>query len=151
MIRATRLFLIVAVVGTLATSCKSKQKVTEITGADKPATTVTNTATRTTTPTTVNDQPEVYRNESFKLADGETNAAAMGKKFHVVVGSFSIQNNAIGLKNTLVNEGNPSLIVVNEKGMFRVLLASFDEYAQARTKINEIKGRFADAWVLVQK
>lgn len=149
MMRAIRLFIIVAVVGTLATSCKSKQKVTEITGADKPATTVA-----TTTPTrveTTSDQSEVYRNETFKLADGETNAAAMGKKFHVVVGSFSIQNNAIGLKNTLVNEGNPSLIVVNEKGMFRVLLASFDEYAQARARINEVKGRFADAWVLVQK
>jgi hypothetical protein len=35
--------------------------------------------------------------------------------------------------------------------MFRVLIASFNEYTQARERINQINTRFPDAWVLVQK
>jgi hypothetical protein len=42
-------------------------------------------------------------------------------------------------------------MVINEQGMFRVLIASFDAYAQARARINQINSRFPDAWVLVQK
>ena len=85
------------------------------------------------------------------MADGETNTAAFNKKYHVVVGSFGVQNNAKNLQRTLNSEGNNALIVVNEQGMFRVLLASYDEYAQARSRIDQIKGRFPDAWVLRQK
>jgi cell division protein FtsN len=67
------------------------------------------------------------------------------------VGSFKSQTNAKGLQSTLLSEGNKAIIVINEQGWYRVLIASYNEYAQARTKINQIKTRFADAWVLVQK
>ena len=43
------------------------------------------------------------------------------------------------------------IIVINEKGMYRVLLISCDEYLQAKSKINNISDKFPDAWVLVQK
>lgn len=68
-----------------------------------------------------------------------------------MVGSFKSQTNAKGLQSTLLSEGNQAIIVINEQGWYRVLIASFNEYSQARSKINQIKTRFADAWVLVQK
>lgn len=138
------------------TACKSKQKVAEIKGADIPATTTTTTPTPTvttpvvnTTPEVVSSEAEVTRNETFSLSDGD--AAALKFRYHVVVGSFKSQTNAKGLQSTLLSEGNKAIIVINEQGWYRVLIASYNEYAQARTKINQIKTRFADAWVLVQK
>ena len=146
------MLLMAAIVLTGSTSCKSKQKVTEISGANVEATAKTNTAAATASTTaTAATETEKTRNEKFSLAEGETNIAAFNSKYHVVVGSFSIQQNAKNLQRTLNSEGNNALVVVNEQGMFRVLIASFNEYTQARERINQINTRFPDAWVLVQK
>ena len=146
------MFLMAAIVLTGSTSCKSKQKVTEISGANIEAAAKTNTAAATASTTaTAATETEKTRNEKFSLAEGETNIAAFNSKYHVVVGSFSIQQNAKNLQRTLNSEGNNALVVVNEQGMFRVLIASFNEYTQARERINQINTRFPDAWVLVQK
>ncbi len=149
--KTIRFFLVAAIVALTASACKSKQKVAEIpTGANIEATAPTTVVNPVTTPSApVVSEPEVTRNESFKLTDGDQNALRF--KYHVVVGSFSKQTNAKGLQSTLNSEGNNAIIVVNEQGMFRVLIASFNEYSQARTRINQIKSRFPDAWVLVQK
>ena len=144
------LLLMSAVILAGATSCKSKQKVVNISGSDIEATEkkVENQ------PVVVTEQVEsngTTRGEKFNMADGETNSAAFNRKFHVVVGSFGVQSNAKNLQRTLNSEGNSSIVVVNEQGMFRVLIASYDEYAQARARINQISNRFPDAWVLIQK
>lgn len=146
------MFLMAAIVLAGSTSCKSKQKVTEISGANVEATAKTNTAAATASTTaTAATETEKTRNEKFSMAEGETNTAAFNSKYHVVVGSFSIQQNAKNLQRSLNSEGNNALVVVNEQGMFRVLIASFNEYTQARERINQINTRFPDAWVLVQK
>lgn len=142
------LLLISAVILAGATSCKSKQKVVNISGADIEA-----TDTRTAQPVVEEsiESNERTIDERFSMAEGETNTNAFYKKFHVVVGSFSIQSNAKNLQRTLNSEGNNAIIVVNEQGMFRVLIASYDDYSQARNKISQINNRFQDAWVLRQK
>jgi cell division protein FtsN len=149
--KTIQLILVVAVVLFATSACKSKQKITEIpAGAKKTA-----TAPKPVTPAPVVaapvkvSEPEVVRNENFSLVDGEKDALKF--KYHVVVGSFTKQVNAQGLQKTLNSEGNKALIVINEKGMYRVLIASFNDYNQAHVKIKEIANRFADAWVLVQK
>jgi len=152
--KTIRFFLALAIVAMTGTACKSKQKIAEIKGADIPATTTTTTPTVTTpvvntTPEVVSSEAEVTRNETFSLSDGD--AAALKFRYHVVVGSFKSQTNAKGLQSTLLSEGNQAIIVINGQGWYRVLIASFNEYSQARSKINQIKTRFADAWVLVQK
>ncbi len=75
----------------------------------------------------------------------------MNKKYHVQVGAFGNHTNAINLRNKLVSEGNNALVVENENGMLRVIIASFDEYKDARAKIDQIRATYPDAWVLVQK
>lgn len=143
--------LMTAVIVAGTTSCKSKQKVTEISGANVEATAKTNTQGTVAATTTTTEEVEKTRNEKFSLAEGETNSAAFNNKYHVVVGSFSIQQNAKNLQRTLNSEGNSAIVVVNEQGMYRVLIASFNEYSQARERINQINTRFPDSWVLVQK
>jgi len=150
MMKTMKFILALAVVMVATSACKTKQKVTEIpagakitAAAPKPsplASTVTKPEVK---------EPEVVRNENFSLVDGEKDA--LKYKYHVVVGSFTKQPNAQGLQKTLNAEGNKAIIVINEKGMYRVLIASFNDYVQAHVKIKEISNRFADAWVLVQK
>lgn len=136
-------------------SCKTKQNIAKIPGAKIPAPANTVAPTPNTTESgvsqTVPAEPEVTRNENFKLADGESNTDALNYKYHVVVGSFGKQSNAKGLQSTLNSEGNHAVIVVNERGMFRVLINSYNDYNQAHARIRELSSRFPDAWVLVQK
>ena len=129
-----------------APSCKSKQQITDISGGQTQATAMT-------TQPAVADKPtlEITRNESFTLAAGEANTDVLSYKYHVVVGSFKSQSNAKGLQSSLNAEGNKAVVVVNETGMFRVLLASYNEYSQARARITQVSNRFPDSWVLVQK
>ena len=149
------ILLVSAVLISGVTSCKSKQKVVEISGSKIEAKQqTTETAVEKRTSTTIADATpveEVTRNEKFSLAEGETNTAGFNSKYHVVVGSFTSKQNAKNLQSTLSKEGNSAFVVVNEKGMFRVIVASFNEYYQAKNRIGEISGRFPDAWVLIQK
>lgn len=156
--KAIKLFMVLGLVLLATSSCKTKQKIAEIPGANAEATKSVVVTQPTVSENTVSDNTyssdsgaEVTRNENFNLAEGELNSGALKYKYHVVVGSFSKQTNARGLQNTLNTEGNSAIVVVNENGMFRVLIASYNQYVEARAKINEIKTRFPDAWVLVKK
>ncbi|MHB9056072.1 MAG: SPOR domain-containing protein [Paludibacteraceae bacterium] len=145
------LFLLSVIILNGATSCKSKQKVVNISGSEIQATEKTTTQQQPVAVAQENESNTRTINEKFNMADGETNTAAFYKKFHVVVGSFGKQENAKNLQRTLNSEGNNAIVVVNEQGMYRVLIASYDEYTQAHERINQIKTRFPDAWVLMQK
>lgn len=154
--KTIRLIVALAIVMMATSACKTKQKIAEIpAGANIEAKSTPKVVE--TTPVVkeavvkevVSNEPEVTRNENFSLVDGES--ASMNYKYHVVVGSFSKQENAKGLKTTLKAEGNNALIVVNEKGMYRVLIASFNDYKEAHARIKQISTRFPDAWVLVKK
>lgn len=148
--RTIRLIIALAVVMTAFSACKTKQKIAEVpAGANVEATSPQKVVAPPSVPQNVVNEKEVTRNENFSFVDGEKDA--LNYKYHVVVGSFSKQANAQGLQRTLTAEGNKALIVVNEKGMYRVLIASFNDYNQAHARIKQIAERFADAWVLVQK
>ena len=161
--KTIRLTLALAVVMLATSSCKTKQKIAEIpAGANVEATApkpVVTTPTQAPAPVVAPpaenkyaaNENEVTRNENFSLAEGETNTDALKYKYHVVVGSFTKQANAKGLQSTLNKEGHKAVVVVNEKGMFRVLMTSVNDYKQAHAFIKNVATRFPDAWVLVQK
>lgn len=131
----------------LLSSCKSKQRVVQITGADIEAIEDAQEPSMAEKDYSIDSERTI--DEKFSLSEGSQDT--FYKTYHVVVGSFSIQKNAKNLKNTLEKEGNTPLLVVNETGMYRVLIASYDTYDEAKAKIAQIKNRFADAWVLRQK
>lgn len=91
---------------------------------------------------------EITRSEKFTLVPGQGNVVL--KNYHVVVGSFGKEANAQNLQKQLQPDYHP-IVVVNERGMYRVLLESYDTYAEAKAKIAEIADMFPDAWCLVQK
>ena len=80
------------------------------------------------------------RTEKINVADGED--ASRLKKYSVVVGSF---------KNK-TNDGYNAVLGENEQGMLRVIVASFDNKADAAASRDAIKAKYApnfqDAWLL---
>lgn len=74
------------------------------------------------------------------------------KQFSVVVGSFMNKTNALSLKQRMEDAGYNVVIAQNEKGMYRVIVATFDNKADAAEARDQIKRKFSpnfqDAWIL---
>ena len=93
-------------------------------------------------------EKEVTRAEKFEVVEGQTNVVL--KKYHVVIGSFGNKDNALRLQAEM-RLGYEPILVQNDKGMYRVLLMTYDTYKEAKVKIAEIKDKFPDAWVLIRE
>jgi cell division protein FtsN len=72
------------------------------------------------------------------------NSDAAGlKSFNVVIASLSVKLNAESLKSRMENEGYSVILAQNEQGMYRVILASYDEKQYAAEKRNEIFEKYS--------
>lgn len=71
------------------------------------------------------------------------------KNFSVVVGSFSVIANAEGLYQRLKSAGYDAQIAKNDdRNMYRVIAATFDNKADAAASRNEFRAKYPDAWLL---
>jgi cell division protein FtsN len=94
------------------------------------------------------EEKEVTRAEKFEVVEGQENVVL--KKYHVVIGSFGNKDNALRLQAQMRPQYEP-ILVQNDKGMYRVLLMTYDTYNEAKTKIAEVRSQFPDAWVLIRE
>jgi hypothetical protein len=93
------------------------------------------------------------KEERFSTAQGETSNYG-SNKFFVILGSFSVLENAKRLKETLKSEGFNPVILMNESGMYRVCGNSYGEETAARTRIAEVRekySKYSDIWLLIKK
>ena len=95
------------------------------------------------------EEKVVTRAEKFEVIEEQKDVVVL-KKYHVVIGSFGNKDNALRLQAQMKPQYEP-IIVRNEKGMYRVLLMTYDTYKEAKTKIAEVRDQFPDAWVLVMQ
>ena len=95
------------------------------------------------------EEVEVTRAEKFEVIEEQKDVVVL-KKYHVVIGSFGNKDNALRLQAQMRPQYEP-IIVCNEKGMYRVLLMTYDMYKEAKAKITEVKDQFPDAWVLIKQ
>jgi cell division protein FtsN len=76
------------------------------------------------------------------------------QRYSVVIGSFINQTNARSLKERMQHEGYSPLLAQNERGMYRVIVATYNDRSQAVTEREELKEKYApefsDAWLLEQ-
>lgn len=76
------------------------------------------------------------------------------KKYSVVIGSFINKTNATSLRNQMINKGFNAFLAQNEKGMYRVIVASYPTKAEAAEERDLLKAKYAsanlyqDAWLL---
>jgi len=74
------------------------------------------------------------------------------KQFSVVIGSFLNRTNAVSLKERMTNQGFRSFLVQNERGMYRVIVATYNDKGSAVSERERVKDKyypeFQDAWIL---
>jgi cell division protein FtsN len=106
-----------------------------------------------TTENAIKAAPISSKEERFSAATGET-ADYGSNRFFVILGSFSVLENAQRLKATLTTEGFQPIIVQNEGGMYRVCGNGFAQEGEARARITEVRMKFpkySDIWLLIKK
>lgn len=97
-----------------------------------------------TQPTTTNYDNVHLRSESLQLINGSGL-----KAYSVVVGSFTVKANAEGLQNTLKEAGYDAQIAFNAgKSMYRVIASTFNEKGAAVQSRDQLRSKYADAWLL---
>ena len=102
-------------------------------------------ATQTTEAESVENA--TVRQESVTVVNG-----AGLSDYSVVVGSFSLRSNAEGLYNKLKSEGQDAQLAFNaERGMYRVVAATFASKADAVASRNQFRSTYPDAWLLYTK
>ncbi len=94
-------------------------------------------------------EKEVTRAEKFEVIEEQRDIVVL-KKYHVVIGSFGNKDNALRLQSQMRPQYEP-IIVQNDRGMYRVLLMTYDTYVEAKNKIAEVRTQFPDAWVLIKQ
>ena len=109
--------------------------------ADKPA---------TGTPAA---KPVSMRSEKFTM-NSEDVAAYGNKKYYVIVGSFSSNENAGKFKQELMQQGFKPIILHSETGYYRLCVDSYNDEAAARSRVQNIRTqhpKYADSWLLYDK
>lgn len=93
------------------------------------------------------------KEERFSAAKGET-ADYGANKYFVILGSFSVLENAKRLKETLAAENFHPVILMNESGMYRVCGNSYADESAARARIADVREKYpkySDIWLLIKK
>ena len=104
--------------------------------------------------TKIDNAPKiVVKEERVSVPAGEEKSLD-SKRFYVILGSFSVYQNAQKFKNELMHEGFYPGILVNENGLYRVCVDSYDDENTARNKVSDIRDKYKqyrDAWLLIKK
>ena len=105
------------------------------------------------TTTTASNTKVTSKSEAVTAVKGEGNGLG-SKKFYVILGSYSVYENAQKFKKQLMAEDFFPGILVNNEGMYRISVNSYDDEALARARISEIREKFpkySDVWLLIKK
>lgn len=103
--------------------------------------------------TTDNTQSVNSKEERVTAANGEAKDYG-SKKFYIILGSFGVYENAQKFKKQLMAEDFFPGILVNEAGLYRVSVNSFDDEGAARRRVGELRQKFPqynDLWLLIKK
>jgi len=96
---------------------------------------------------------ESVRQESLNVYQGEDLSGL--KRYSIVIGSYQNHTNAFSMKDRMTREGYRPVVAENDLGMLRVIVASFDDRADALRARDAFKAKYApgfsDAWLLERK
>ena len=87
------------------------------------------------------------RSENVQLVSGEGL-----KGYSVVVGSFGLKANALGLQQRMSNAGYNAQVVFNpSNNMYRVVASTFNDKGSAVQSRDKLRSQYPDAWLLYSK
>ena len=103
-------------------------------------------------PATQTTEAESVENATVRQESVTVVSGAGLSDYSVVVGSFSLRSNAEGLYNKLKSEGQDAQLAFNaERGMYRVVAATFASKADAVASRNQFRSTYPGAWLLYKK
>ncbi len=149
-----RILLIVSAIAMVAgmSSCKPKQSAYRAAYERAKQQEVAQQPSNNDEITPIVSSGDTDRTVSERVTPAQGEDASGLRAFSVVIGSFQNITNAKSLKERMVAEGYRALLAQNEKGMYRVIISSFDTKADAVASRESVKARFApmfqDAWIL---
>ncbi len=101
---------------------------------------------------TVEAKPVTSKEEKVTAASGEAKDFGT-KRFYIILGSYAVYENAQKFKKQLMAEDFFPGILVNEAGLYRVSVNSYDDETTARNRVAEIRGKYpkySDLWLLIK-
>lgn len=143
-----KIFYVLIAGSLLMTGCKAKKNYQSWDSVYDPATPAETTVTpvQTSVPATPAATNVRVQSEAVTVTHGSA------EKYCIIVGSFSNVDNAARLMNDLKNRNyGGCCIMKNASNMNRVCCASYATESEARQKLAEVRGEFADAWLLIRQ
>ncbi len=100
--------------------------------------------------------PSTYRDVSMRSEEVEVVRGAVDykAKYFIILGSFSIEDNANKLVKRLAKQGFAPNILRSPSGMYRVSGYYFDDERAARMEVEAIRKKYPeydDLWLLIKK
>jgi cell division protein FtsN len=149
--------VLVILVAALAAGCGSKKKMyaAPFDNNEDMVLVVEDQELQNTTPTPKAPVTQAPQQETPIRVQQEKVTVKFGtssNRYHVIVGSFANEENAIRLRNRLNESGYASIIMLNESNMNRVSIAGFDDEYSAREELRRIRQaypEYKDAWLLI--
>ena len=129
----------------IVTSCKPKQsayKSVYEAAKEREMQTASNESNTVVKPSGTLSPVEVSVKKEKVTPVYNSDAAGL-KSFNVVIASLSVKLNAESLKTRMQNEGYSVILAQNEQGMYRVIVASYDDKESAVEKRNEIYQKYS--------
>lgn len=100
------------------------------------------------------EKPKPVLNDTFQVEKVTVVDGNGIKEFSVVIGSFINKTNAESLKERMASDGYKVILAQNERDMYRVIIATFDNKTDAIYERDRVKAKYApefsDAWLLQQ-
>lgn len=147
--------IILGIVLMIGLSCKTTKKAAHQPAVDKQTNieAVNQSFENETKPMPVVDEPISVRTEAIKIYEEKVEKEA-GFAYYVIIGSFSIVENAEKSKKEMINKGFVPVLLTTDSGLFRVAVNQSNFENEARSIIKEIRSRFPehkDVWLLKKK
>lgn len=92
-----------------------------------------------TSPTTNYDDEKVRQEKITPVYEADASGL---RAYNVVIASLAVKPGAEALKTKMEQDGYKVILAQNEQGMYRVIIASFDDKPSAVDKRNEIKEKY---------
>src|SRR5665648_1290777 len=104
---------------------------------------------------TVDSESSAIKSKEERITAAKGEASDFGsKRFYIILGSFGVYENAQKFKKQLMAEDFFPGILINEAGLYRVSVNSYDDEGVARARVGEIRQKFpkySDLWLLIKK
>ena len=99
------------------------------------------------------EEPISMRKEQVSFTSQQDKTENESNTYFVILGSFSSLDNAKNYREDLLNQGFTPIILHSETGYYRVCVNSYQNEADARTRVAQIRRtypKYSDVWLLIK-